>query len=135
MAILPKSLATAFVAVCAAAVLVACGTENGAESAADPSSESPSSSQSEAPTEIATTPGALPQCADVWVDGETLPADYTACTTDDETIKPVKRMCGFGRPLLEQDGRFYAMKGQQINDVGDLETSDQYQQLLASCQA
>jgi hypothetical protein len=132
MATVGTKIASALVALCAATVLGACGTESGGEDAAtDPTSESPS----ETTTEASTEPGALPECADVWIDGEDLPKNYTACTTDGETIKPVKRACGYGAKFLEQEGRFFAIKGNRITDAGDLETSDDYQQLLATCQA
>jgi hypothetical protein len=131
MATLRTKIAAALVALCATVALGACGDDSGPDGASESTSESPS----ESPSETSTEPGALPECADVWVDGQDLPADYTACTTDGETIKPVKRACGYGAKFLEQDGRFYAMKGNQITDAGDLETSEEYQQLLATCQA
>ena len=109
--------------------------DTASDSTSESPTETPASSETETPTETATEPGALPECADVWVDGATLPADYTACTSDGETIKPAKRKCGYGATFLEQDGQFYAMLGQPITDAGDLETSDEYQQLLATCQA
>ena len=112
-------------------VLSACGNEADTDSATDPSSEATSDSPSEATSE----PGALPECADIWVDGQDLPKDYTACTSDGETIKPAKKKCGYGATFLEQDGQFFAMKGNAITDAGDLETNEEYQQLLATCQA
>ena len=71
----------------------------------------------------------------MWVDGQDLPKDYTACTSEGETVKPARKKCGYGATFLEQDGRFFAMAGNAITDAGDLETSDEYQQLLATCQA
>lgn len=129
-----SSLARPAAVLCAAVLLAACGTESGDDAGPDSASD-PTSSATPSPS-TSTSPDAsgLPACADVWVDGQELPADYQACTQDGETVKPVKKMCGFGAPLLEQEGRFYAMKGNIINDVGDLATSDEYQQLLASCQ-
>jgi hypothetical protein len=44
-------------------------------------------------------------------------------------------MCGFGRPMVEHDSRFYAMPGNRINDMGDLSTSKQYQQAKSACLA
>lgn len=135
MALLGTKISSTLAVLCAVAVLGACGTESGTEqSAADPTSASspePGSESSSASPE----PGALPECADVWVDGEDLPKDYKACTTDGETIKPVKRACGYGAKFLEHDGRYFAMLGNRITDAGDLETNEDYQQLLATCQA
>lgn len=115
--------------------LAACGNEADPDTASDTSSESTSETPSEASTEAGTEPGALPECADVWVDGQDLPKDYTACTTDGETIKPARKKCGYGATFIEQDGQFFAMKGNAITDAGDLETNEEYQQLLATCQA
>lgn len=134
MASLRIRLVALLVAVFTVTALAACGNEADTDRASDTSSESPSETPSESPSE-ATEPGALPECADVWVDGQDLPKDYTACTTDGETIKPAKKTCGYGATFIEQDGRFFAMKGNAITDAGDLETSEEYQQLLATCQA
>lgn len=137
MATVRIKTAAVLVALCASVVLGACGTENGDDTAADSASESTSESPSETPSEsdTSTEPGALPECSDVWVDGQVLPEDYTACTSEGETIKPAKRRCGYGASFLEQDGQFYAMLGKPVTDAGDLETSEEYQQLLTTCQA
>ncbi|KRF30239.1 hypothetical protein [Nocardioides sp. Soil805] len=128
-------------------VLGACGNESGGEQASDSSSsesttestgESPSETptESEAPAEPATDPSnGLPVCEDVWVDGLDLPKDYTACSQDGEAVKPVKKMCGFGSPMIIHDDRFYALRGNRVNDVGDIATSEQFQSALAACQA
>lgn len=120
------------VALMAMTALAACGNEGDADTASDSTS---SESTTETPTDPTTEPGALPECSDVWVDGQDLPKDYTACTSEGETIKPVKKKCGYGATFYEQDGRFFAMLGNAITDAGDLETSDEYQQLLTTCQA
>lgn len=125
-------------------VLGACGTEQGEEQASESSStessttESPSETptQSQAPTEPATDPAnGLPVCADVWVDGLDLPKDYTACSEDGTAVKPEKKMCGFGRPMIIHDDRYYALRGNRVNDIGDTATSEQFQSALAACQA
>ncbi len=138
MSTLRTKLAGVLVASCAVAALGGCGDDADGDTARDAASqaesastESPDESVSETPTE----PGALPACSEVWIDGQDLPEDYTACTSEGETLKPVKRACGYGAKFLEQDGRFYAMLGNPITDAGDLETSEQYQQLLETCQA
>lgn len=139
MATVRIKIAAVLIALCASLALGACGSETGDDTAADGASDGASESTSESPTETpsesSTEPGALPECADVWVDGQVLPKDYTACTSEGETITPVKKKCGYGSAFLEQDGQFFAMLGNPITDAGDLETSEAYQQLLATCQA
>lgn len=137
MATVRIKTAAVLIAVCVSFALGGCGTENVDSVASDSTSESPNETpaSTETPTETTSDPGALPECADVWVDGQILPVDYIACTSDGQAIRPSARKCGYGATFLEQDGQFYAMKGQPITDAGDLETSDEYQQLLATCQA
>ena len=127
-----------------ALALGGCGNEaddrasDPATSESSTSSESPSesSSESSAPAEPATDPAnGLPVCGDVWVDGLDLPTDYTACSQDGTKVTPVKKMCGFGSPMIIQADRFYALRGNRINDVGDIATSEQFQSALAACQA
>jgi hypothetical protein len=124
-------------------VLGACGSESGADQASESTSpessttESPTESPTEtAPAEPATDPAnGLPVCADVWVDGLDLPKDYTACSEDGTAVKPEKKMCGFGSPMIIHADRFYALRGNRVNDVGDTATSEQFQSALAACQA
>jgi len=85
---------------------------------------------------LATDPAnGLPVCADVWVDGLDLPKDYTACSEDGTAVKPEKKMCGFGSPMIIHADRYYALRGNRVNDVGDTATSEQFQSALAACQA
>ncbi len=125
-------------------VLGACGSESGADQASE--STSAESSTTESPTEKSpseTTPAepatdpanGLPVCADVWVDGLDLPTDYTACSEDGTAVKPEKKMCGFGSPMIIHADRYYALRGNRVNDVGDTATSEQFQSALAACQA
>ena len=44
-------------------------------------------------------------------------------------------MCGFGSPMIIHADRFYALRGNRVNDVGDIATSEQFQSALAACQA
>ena len=119
------------VALCATAVLSACGDDS---EVSPTTRESTSQAPSESPSEPLAD-GAIPECSDVWVAGAELPKDYTSCMSDGETVKPVKHRCGFGAMLLEHDGRYFGMLGKPVSDAGDLATNEDYQQLLASCQA
>lgn len=128
-------------------VLGACGSESGADQASESTSaessttESPTETPTESPSETtpaepATDPAnGLPVCADVWVDGLDLPTDYTACSEDGTAVKPEKKMCGFGSPMIIHADRYYALRGNRVNDVGDTATSEQFQSALAACQA
>ena len=43
-------------------------------------------------------------------------------------------MCESGQMIVTYAGRFYAVPGRVINDVGHLANSKQYQSAMASCQ-
>ena len=135
MATLRIKIATVLVALGATVALGACGNDTGTDQASESTSQSPSESPSESPADTSTEPGALPECSDVWIDGQDLPKDYKACTTDGETVKPVRHTCGYGATFFEHEGRFFALLGNRITDAGDLESSDEYQQLLTTCEA
>jgi hypothetical protein len=111
-------------------------SESSSETPSETPTESPESPESSAPSEPATDPAnGLPVCEDVWVDGLDLPTDYTACSQDGNAVKPVKKMCGFGSPMIIQADRYYALRGNRVNDVGDIATSEQFKSALAACQA
>jgi hypothetical protein len=115
-------------------------SESSSETPSETPTESPESPESSAPSEPATDPATdpangLPVCEDVWVDGLDLPTDYTACSQDGTAVKPVKKMCGFGSPMIIQADRYYALRGNRVNDVGDIATSEQFKSALAACQA
>lgn len=122
-------------------LLVGCGNESDGKATDPAGSTSPTPSASETSSEPTSTPAetdpatGLPVCSQVWVDGGTLPADYKSCSEDGTEMKPVKRRCGYGGALLEHDGRFYAMKGNEITEAEDLASDADYQQILATCQA
>jgi hypothetical protein len=126
-----------------ASVLGACGSDDGEEPASETASETSttetpteSPTESASPAEPATDPAnGLPVCSDVWVDGLDLPKDYTSCSEDGTEVKPEKKMCGFGSPMIIHEDRFYALRGNRVNDVGDTATSEQFQSALEACQA
>jgi hypothetical protein len=118
-------------------ILAACGEESGtASDGSAPStagaSESATDEPSGDPSASATVAG--PACDDVWVGGATLPEDYRGCSRDGTWQEPERRRCSFGVPIVTFDGRFYAVPGKVVNDVGDLGSSKDYQQAVNSCQ-
>jgi hypothetical protein len=147
MVAISKSSVRSGVLLCAlvlgTSVLGACGSEDGDEPAAETASEtstietpSESPTESASPAEPATDPATgLPVCSEVWVDGLDLPKDYTSCSEDGTEVKPEKKMCGFGSPMIIHEDRYYALRGNRVNDVGDTATSEQFQSALEACQA
>ncbi len=84
--------------------------------------DEPTKDASASPTESAST-AELPACADIWVDGKTLPADYTGCTRDGETVEADAKPCGSGPETFvqyqytdEQDITvpFIAIRGEKV---------------------
>lgn len=138
MSTLWTRIASVAVVLCALTAVSSCGNEGDDTTAQDPTTSEASpepSSEATTPSETASPhPSGFPECSTVWIDGQDLPSDYKACVSEGQVVKPTKRMCGFGVPLLEQENRFYAMRGKPINEVDDLTTDEAYQQLLAACQ-
>lgn len=122
------------VTVLALAALAACGGEVATDPSADETSaSSPTTSpsgQSSSPTGTATEPA----CAEVWVDGATLPEDYAGCVDESGQVVPAEAsQCAVGSRLVTFAGRFYAMTGHVVNDEGDLAGSATYASAKASC--
>lgn len=76
---------------------------------------------------------ALPDCTEVWQDGETLPADYSGCVADGEPVAAKRQRCASGQVLVTYADRYYAAAGQVINDVGELASSKAYQRAERAC--
>lgn len=82
--------------------------------------------------------GGLPDCADVWVEGETLPEDYEGCMDGDMTVALVTSDCTDGSRLTGYDDRYWALLGGEIKDAGaeDATAADpEYGADLAACNA
>jgi len=109
--------------------LAACGDETGADSAG-----SDTSTASESPSASSPSAGGVPACADVWVDGATLPEQYAGCLDDSgEKVPADATQCATGARLVTYDERFYAMTGHVVNDEGSLADSTSYASAKASC--
>jgi hypothetical protein len=58
-------------------------------------------------------------CAEVWVDGGTLPDDYESCEeADGSTAAPVVMECSDGSSFTTYDDRFHASFGGTITKAG-----------------
>lgn len=131
-------------------LLGGCG-DDGTDTASDPgasgsASDSPSTETSTpaepTPSESAITPTETteplpdwPACADVWVEGATLPGDYRGCLQDATPVKAKNRYCEFGKKLVTYADQFWAVRGGKVNDAGGpLKDSQDYRDDLTSCQ-
>lgn len=124
------------------ALTVACGDDAG-ETADDPgpgsssAPVSPSESGTGTASASATPTGpVLPACADVWVDGATLPGRYAGCEADGVRVKAARRFCEFGRPLITYADSFYAVTTGVIHGTdGPLKQDPGFRRAMSSCMA
>lgn len=110
--------------------LVGCSDDGGDEPAAAPSTSGsptassgstarPDGSPSPSTTDIAELVAGLPGCAEVWVAGETLPADYAGCKEPGGGIDPgMVLQCVDGAGLAAYRDRFWARLDGEISDSG-----------------
>jgi hypothetical protein len=81
----------------------------------------------------------LPACADVWVDGAKLPADYAGCVDDQGILQAAatRKCTGMAGAFAVFDDRFYAIVGKTgesgnvITEAGP--TSAEYKQAYTAC--
>jgi hypothetical protein len=116
--------------VAALVALGGCGTDGGGSTDLTSSSLSPL----ETGTTAAVSTTGAPLCDEVWVGGQTLPADYESCERDGALVEATRHRCEFGLTLVEFDNTFYAVPGKVINEVPDLASSPEYKHALSSCQ-
>ncbi|RYB93014.1 hypothetical protein EUA93_00780 [Nocardioides oleivorans] len=128
--------------------LAACGSDDSG-SADDPSagetSSTPTESSTESPTESPTdepsetpTEPAGPACAEVWVAGATLPANYNGCqdADKDKWVQAMVYHCSSGQRLVTYQRNFYAAKGEVITESRvPLARDRKFQQILTTCGA
>lgn len=113
----------------------ACG-DDGGDAATDPeptaeSSTPPIESSPSEPTEPAEP--VAPPCAEVWVDGGTLPKPYVGCAEDDVTVPPDALDCSSGQKIIRYAERFFAVPGGMIRETDGLERDDDYLDSIATC--
>jgi hypothetical protein len=82
--------------------------------------------------ESAGTSGVMPDCSDVWVDGETLPEDYEGCTDGDTIAAAVTIECDSGiGTFVTYDDRFHALLGDTVTEAST--ESDEYAKAYEDC--
>lgn len=119
------------------ALLAGCGEDDGrtASDPADTASATPApSDSSSAGASGDATQATGPDCAEVWVAGETLPRGYEGCDQDGQQVKADGRYCEFGKPLVTFDDRFWAVPGGRIGESdGPLLQDAAYKDALRKC--
>lgn len=115
--VLAGALAPAFL------VLASCGT-------AATQSAGPESSASTSPTPQLD----LPACADVWVAGKQLPADYNGCQENGAAADDVRTSCAMGDALVQHGADLYASPGRQIRTAqGGFPADEAFQRIYDLC--
>ncbi len=111
-----------------ALALSACGSSTGDDAQTAAESTGATETSSSAPAQ------AEPACAAVWASGQDLPEDYSGCSEEGTWVKADAQRCASGQVLVTFGDRFYAAKGQQVNDAGSpLSENPQYQRAVKSC--
>ena len=99
----------------------------------EPAEPTPSESEI-VPTETAEPLPDWPACANIWVEGAKLPADYQGCIDEQTPVKAKNQYCEFGKKLVTYADQFWAVRGGVVNDAkGPLKDSQDYRDDLASC--
>ena len=121
---------TVVMSIAAALLLFAagCGDDDGSD--APDSAASDSASESLSPT--ATPEG--PDCATVWVEGQTLDRAYRGCVQDGVLVTAEKVGCSSGQTFVLFNDEFWAVKGGLIKQAsGGLASNPDYRDDMAAC--
>lgn len=105
-------------------LLSACGDEQAADDPGPTPASSPAASG---------TAAEGPACDEVWVEGATLPEDYSGCVDDTGQVPADAQQCATGARLVTFADRYYAMTGHRVNVVESLATSDAYKSAEVAC--
>lgn len=73
----------------------------------------------------------LPDCSEVWVDGETLDPEYSGCQVDGQPELPSPVQCESGDQLISYDDAFFAAAGGEITEAPT--DSSEYAAALEEC--
>lgn len=108
------------VVVLAGLLLAGCG-EGGASQAGDGSGAGGADGPADPTTSASASasPAALPQpqCAEVWVTGATLPGGYELCYDGEARVAPDGAYCEVGKPLVTHAGRWWAVRGGEVQEA------------------
>lgn len=110
------------------AFTAACGDDEPEQDASKASADSSEEGQED-------EGGGMPACADVWVEGETLPEGYGGCSNDDGSIAGSSyEECTDGSRIFTHDSRFFTRGDGTIVDGGDnLLDHPEFEKLSAAC--
>lgn len=119
--------ALAGLAVAAVVLLAGCGDEPADQAAEDPTpAESSSATASSSPD--------LPDCAEVWVEGQALPGSYRGCLDNGAVVKRETRLCSVGNRIVLYGDEYWAVPGSPVQRATPSRAEDPaYQQVLATC--
>lgn len=117
------------------AVLLLTGCSSSSESDGGELDAFPDPETTTSPTQSATPDPGDPECAAVWVAGQTLPGDYTSCRADGEAPSQDVVDCQDGTSLVVFDDRSFAVTGQEIVEPADapLQDTDEYGAAYTTC--
>lgn len=101
----------------------ACGSEEASPAPAGDSSDAPSAGAA----------GGLPDCADVWAPGATLPARYRGCTEEGVEVPRDALACSSGQTLVQYQDRFAVLGGTVRGGSEPLAQNEEYAASVARC--
>jgi hypothetical protein len=112
-------------------LVTACGDDDGSDSAgSDTASGTPSTSESASPSPSSDAP----DCATIWVEGQTLDRRYQGCAQDGVTVAVEKVGCSSGQTFVLFNDEFWAVKGGIVKHAPDgLAASKAYREDMAAC--
>lgn len=134
-------------AIACSLLLSGCGGDDSTGDADEPATASSSPTDAATTTEAGTATAspppaepttsaapALPDCAEVWVEGKRIPKPYRGCLEDDGRVSKSLKGCSMGASLAQYGKRFYGIPGRPVVRATPDRNHDQtYLDLLATC--
>lgn len=122
-----------------AVALTGCGddaTSEAADPRATPASDTSTATVPDAPatTKTPKPKPVLPDCADVWVEGNVLPKKYRGCEDAKGKVSKSVRGCSIGSKLGQYGDQYYAILGRDIvRALPSRNENQDYLDLLETC--